>query len=211
MANKNYRAPQRSTSIPPKRSRRWLWLLALPVAAILVLAVLELTNTTYIFHKRKAVSGTIPSTTHSDGSQQSSGSNSNPSQQPSTTTTGSSTQPDNTKTNTPTNTSDAALAAPYGNFVSNHHPGAGNNAPTQESSVCLTTPGASCTITFTNSDGVVKSLSAKIADSSGTAYWDQWDVKTAGFTDGTWQIKATATLNGKSLSTTSDQPLDVKL
>lgn len=101
------------------------------------------------------------------------------------------------------------LKAPSGQFVSNHRPSlSGKSAPSKEQSVCNTTPGATCTIQFTK-DGFTKSLEAKTADSNGVAIWD-WDVNEAGFTTGSWQIKATATLNSQTLSSQDSLALEVQ-
>jgi hypothetical protein len=96
--------------------------------------------------------------------------------------------------------SSQTLLAPSGNFVSNHHPGEGGS-PTSETSVCTTTPGATCKITFTK-DGVTKSLSVQSVDRGGSAYWNGWTPSDAGLSSGSWQVKAVATLNGQSESTT---------
>ncbi len=99
-----------------------------------------------------------------------------------------------------------SLVAPTGTFVSNHKPNLGGKpAPSTENSICNTVPGSSCVITFTK-DGVSKSLVSKSADSTGSVSWD-WDLKDIGITVGTWSIKAIATLNGASLS--SSDPTDL--
>lgn len=168
------------------------------VAAIIVLAVLEATNTTHLLHKQKATSGVIPSSSNQpsgSSSQNSAGGSSKTA--PNTDTAGS---PSSKDTN-PTKTSNGPLVAPFGSFVSNHRPSLSGTGgvPSEEQSVCNTTPGAQCYITFT-SGGVVKTLEAKTADSQGAVYWS-WDVKTAGFTEGSWTINATASLNGQTNST----------
>lgn len=102
----------------------------------------------------------------------------------------------------------AALIAPYGTFVSNHRPGQ-NGSPTTEQSVCTTTPGASCNITFTNSAGVVKSLGAQTVGSSGSAYWN-WNVTGSDLAPGTWKVAATATFNGQAKTTTDATSLEIE-
>jgi len=92
-----------------------------------------------------------------------------------------------------------APAVPYGTFVSNHHPAAG---PTQEASVCNTTPGASCYIEFTYGNDV-KKLDPHITDANGSAFWN-WNTSQAGLSSGSWKITAVATLNGQT-STANDQ------
>jgi hypothetical protein len=205
-----------TTQTPLKKPLIIGGIVLLVVAGILLIT--ELTNATHFFHTKKAVSSVIPATTNPSHTTSTGTPASDASSAPSKDTTGNTSATDpsnqgNTKqdTGTPAPTTGAAPDTPYGTFVSNHTPGAGNGAPTEESSVCLTTPGASCTITFTNSDGVVKTLPAKTADAKGAAYWDSWDVKTAGFVDGQWDITATATLNGKTAAKKDDRPLVVKL
>jgi len=185
----------KSTKKALKKQRAALLVIGLAVG---LLIVLELTNTTHIFHKQKAASTTIESTgsrsiSPSKDKMTNFGYNNSPSQ----TTTN-----NETKDKPPTVSKSDGPITPYGNFVSNHSPGMSGSS-TAEQSVCTTTPGASCTITFTNSDGVVKTLGSTVADSTGTAYWN-WDVNAAGFTAGPWQITAKATLNGQS-KTAQDQ------
>lgn len=100
--------------------------------------------------------------------------------------------------------SQSSLVAPSGNFVSAH------NVPSSASiaSVCNTTYGATCVISF-RSNNVIRSLNAKLADKGGTAYWDSWTPETIGLSTGDWQISATATLNGKSISSTDAMLLRV--
>lgn len=179
------------------------------VAISLLVGVLELTNTTHVFHKRKTISGIIPST-------------SNPSQSPSPSVTtdkvaGSDTPPASSgasaaaspKADTAISGAQGPLLEPYGTFVSNHSPSLSdtNGAPSGEQSVCITSAGASCYITFKRL-GIVKTLETKIADSKGSVYWD-WDVNKAGFSAGSWQITATATANGQTKSV--NDTLDLKV
>jgi len=103
------------------------------------------------------------------------------------------------------------LVAPTGTFVSNHHPSlSGSTNPSGEQSVCITSVGASCFIEFTNTKtGVVKQLKDEAVDNNGTAYWN-WDVKTAGLSQGEWRITAVATLNGDTKSTSDQLLLEVQ-
>ncbi len=103
--------------------------------------------------------------------------------------------------------STVALVAPWGVFVSNHRPGE-NGTPTMENSSCNTSPGASCYIKFTNGDKT-RTLPSQTTDANGSAIWS-WDVTNAGFTTGSWQITAIATLNGQTKSTTDTQPLVIQ-
>jgi len=82
-------------------------------------------------------------------------------------------------------------------FAGNHHPG-----PTETvQSVCNTSPGASCTISFTK-DGATKSLPTQTTDRGGATYWT-WSPQGLGLSPGTWHITATATL-GSQTKTASD-------
>lgn len=181
-------------------------LLLLSVSVIII--ALELTGTTYLFHKRQAVSGVIPSSStkeNKNGSNETGTTTDRPVTSPSADTDTSS-----EKSSTAVSDGTAPLISPYGSFVSNHKPsysGAGN-VPSKEQSVCITTPGASCYITFVNNENITKKLESKVADSKGAVYWD-WDVKEAGFTVGTWKITATASLNGQTKTTSDSMDLMV--
>jgi cytoskeletal protein RodZ len=95
---------------------------------------------------------------------------------------------------------------PTGLFVSNHRPRlSSEDLANQINSVCSTTSGAMCTISFTKGDKTV-SLVKQETDSGGSTYWT-WKLQDYGITEGTWKIKATATLNGKT--TTADDPIDL--
>lgn len=99
-------------------------------------------------------------------------------------------------------------AQPDGTFVSNHYPNIGGSpAPSTISSICHTTPGALCTISFTN-NFIAKSLPPTIADSNGNTSWN-WDIKTLGLTEGKWKITATAT-NGDKKATAVD-PIEMEV
>lgn len=92
--------------------------------------------------------------------------------------------------------------APSGTFVSNHHPNLGGvPAPNVLNSVCITTPGATCTIVFTK-DGVNKQLDKKVVDTGGVASWD-WSLSQLGLSVGSWKVSARAE-NGSLVSTTED-------
>ena len=99
------------------------------------------------------------------------------------------------------------LIAPYGSFVSNHKPGQ-NGSNLTELSQCITTPGATCYIKFTQ-NGVVKTLQGKNADSTGSIFWE-WNVNDAGLTSGTWTITAIATLDSQTKSTIDQLTLQVQ-
>jgi len=203
--------PRQKPSTPKKRLV--ITIAVLSVAAFTIF-ILERTNTTHFLHKRKAVS----STTSQPSSNTDKGTKGTKSPGSTDTTTPTPSQP-SSSTTTPKegDTSsmpapNAVLVAPYGNFVSNHSPGK-NNSPTTETSVCVTTPGARCSITFTSAadSTVVKTLAAGTADGEGAVYWNNWDVKAAGFTSGTWYIQAVATLGSQTKTTTDRIPLEIQL
>lgn len=104
---------------------------------------------------------------------------------------------------TPTN-----VAAPKGDFVSNHEPNLDSNpAPNSLQSVCITSVGASCTVTFTK-DGVTKSLPPQNTDKEGAAYWS-WTLQEIGLSEGEWTIEARAG-SGEQTKTTKD-PLALRV
>lgn len=167
----------------------------------LVMLVAELTGFIHLLHKNTSVSPVIP-TSETSGSAPSSSSGSSPAKTPSTK--GS----DSPVSAGSTTKSYLPLYAPYGDFVSNHHPNlSGSPAPSGETSVCNTTPGATCYIRFTKGASTT-SLPSKTTDSNGAAYWT-WDVKTAHLTAGDWIISAVANLNGQTKSTIDQTPLSV--
>jgi len=104
--------------------------------------------------------------------------------------------------NSSSGNNNSTLTAPFGSFVSNHNPNLNNSAQDFELSSCETTAGASCYIAFTNNSGSTISLPTETTDTQGVASWN-WYVSDKGFTVGTWHIKAVATLNGQT-KTTSD-------
>jgi len=191
-----------------KRSSNRKKLTIIAVAVLLfaagVLAFSELTDRSYIFHDKVAVSGVIPSTTVP--SETSSENKAEDASTPSEST--SATSPKEGDSTTETAPSGAAPITPFGNFVSNHSPNLdGSPNPRTVQSVCNTSAGAKCSIEFIK-DGVVKSLEAQTTDGTGATYWN-WDVDQAGLTPGTWKIKAIATLNGQTATAEDIQNLEV--
>jgi cytoskeletal protein RodZ len=165
-----------------------------------VVAALELTNTTHIFHKKttQVISGSSYSNKGEVKNNQSK------SDKNSSSSTKSSQPSDSAKSPTTT----AELVAPSGTFVSNHRPNlSGSPAPNTIASVCNSTPGAKCTITFTQK-GVTKSLPEKTIDDNGSVYWS-WQLQDIGISTGTWKIQAIATLNGQTKITTDSLDLVV--
>ncbi len=100
------------------------------------------------------------------------------------------------------------LVAPSGNFVSNHHPNlSGSPAPNTMTSVCNTSPGATCQITFSNGNNN-KSLPKQMTDSGGSTYW-YWKLQDIGLSDGNWTITANSSSGDKTLSSTDPMVLVV--
>jgi hypothetical protein len=177
------------------------WKILLPSLLVIfaaVVLVLELTNTTHLFHKAPAiVEPTLPT-----ASQETKGETTTDSTAHKSSSTTTSTEPGDNKSTPATST---ALIAPFGNFASNHHASLGANQ--NESSTCTTSSSAICQISFIK-DGITKSLSAQATDRAGTAYWT-WTPQDVGLTTGIWTIRATATLNGQTK--TADDALNLEL
>ena len=176
-----------------------------PVLVVLsivgILAVLEATNTTHFFRHKTAI-------VHTSGSQDTKGepiSSQSGSKTSASSSANDSSQVGSDKNNIIAPNSAALLVPSSGGLVSNHHPSL-SGAPDQKtiSSVCTTTPGASCTISFTK-DGVTKSpLDAETTDVGGSAYW-MWDASRLSV--GSWTVTAVATLNGQTKSATDAQDM----
>ena len=186
----------------PIRKQKKFWVFGAGLLLVLTLLALEITNRTYIFHKRKIVSTTIPSKSPV-------GSESSPTSNSSVPTGGTSSD-----TNTPSSdkkttnqTVGSELIAPYGTFISNHRPGQ-NGSNLMESSQCTTTPGAKCYIKFTKGN-VIKTLEEKSASNDGSIFWE-WNTADAGLTSGNWVVTAVATLGNQTKTTTDQVELEVK-
>ncbi len=159
------------------------------VFLLCLVVILEVTNTTHFFHKKKEPAVATGAALSSKGETRVNNNGK------STTTAGN-------------NSETISLLTPSGDFVSNHHPNlSGSPAPNTESSVCNTSPGASCTISF-ESNGSVKSLATKQADTNGSVFWS-WKLSDIGITSGTWKITAKATLSNKSKSAADSMELVV--
>jgi hypothetical protein len=186
----------------PKLYKNRYFVSSIILAALIILvAVLELTNTTHIFHKPK-VPPVIPSHSSSAG-QSSKVSSSSP-------TSAGTNQDTSVAATGGGETADHDLVAPTGNFVSNHFPGA-NGSPTTEASTCNTSPGASCYIKFTNIDtGQTTQLSTQAVDARGSTSW-YWDVsKDAHLTSGQWKVAAVASLGSQTKSSDDALKLTVQ-
>lgn len=160
---------------------------ALALICLLILAgifaILELTNTTHVFHKEPLVASGVAFNTKGEKASSSNSSKKN----------------DHSFGSSSSNKSDSAaiLFTPTGTFVSNHHPNlSGSPAPNTIASVCNTTPGANCKLVFTNGD-TTKELSAQTADANGSVYWN-WKLQDIRLTSGTWKVQAVASLGGQT-------------
>jgi hypothetical protein len=130
--------------------------------------------------------------------------------------------PQSTDKGLSTNTSEAGASAdssdmatatsppekPSGVFISNHRPSlGGDNLSNQINSSCISTVGATCTITMTNGN-ISVSLPKQTTDSGGATYWT-WRLQDFGITEGTWKVTATATIGGLKSSATDPTDLVV--
>lgn len=160
-----------------------------------VITILELSNTTFFFHRRPQLPTAGPATK---------GLVNKPPRVQQDAQVGEKSSRDTSDDHAASGGFDVnvPLATPSGTFVSNHHPNlSGSPAPNQIQSVCTTTSGARCTIMFTRGD-ITKSLPAQMTDSEGTTYWT-WKLQDIGLTAGTWHVEAKATL-GTQTKTASD-------
>lgn len=174
----NYRNQHRKKSI-------WEKVLIVIVILVVLLIISEFTGLTHFFYKKQPI--TANSNTKSNSS-----------------SAVVKTPPNNQKSPvaSSSNSTTVNLITPTGDFVSDHHPNlSGSPAPNSMTSVCNTTPGATCAITFTN-NGVTKSLPTVTTDAGGAVYWN-WTLQNIGLTVGSWQITAIASLDGQT-KTASD-------
>jgi len=179
-----------------KRSHKLLCVLAL---LIVVLGLLELTNTTHLLHseKLKPVGTTASAFTKGSSTSASKPSGKSSSKIPPSTAT--TKQPADENGTTP-----GALIAPWGSFANTYKASIND----QMGSTCNTSPGATCQIIFTNGSQT-KSVEAQTTDAGGAAYWS-WTPKSVGLTPGTWHITAKAVM-GSQVKTTSNDPLTLEI
>lgn len=176
-----------------KPTGRKLKLLILGVVILLLCLIVvgfEITNTTHIFHRGSQEQ--LPT-----ASQSTKGEPANNSTQTDITNNINSSnglQPGDSKSPTG-GSSMEQLVTPTGNFVSAHH----ISANTTITSVCNTTPGATCVITFTKGS-LTKSLTPQITDRGGATFWNNWIPQDLGLSTGTWKITATAKLDSHTIS-----------
>lgn len=109
-------------------------------------------------------------------------------------------------TGSSTDTSSTSLIDPSGDFVSAHTISLADHPSL--TSVCNTSPGASCKIVFTNGS-TSKSLPLQTTDRGGSTYWNSWTPSSIGLAAGNWQIQAIASINGQTKSSADALPLKV--
>jgi len=179
-------------------NKRTRWIVVVLIIILLAAGIVVALHIRDI-HKAQHTSNTIPTSKALKKSSAKSPSSKSQAAPTSPATAPSST--DNTKLPSSSPVASTVLDTPFGNFVSNHHPGQGGS-PTSEESVCNTTPGATCDIQFTNGSGVTKDLGSESVNSNGAAYWS-WNISGGTLAPGNWQITAVAKLNGQT-KTASD-------
>lgn len=177
--------------------RRYLLTAGILLVAACLLAILELTNVTHFFHNNSSKPG---QPTVAVSNRPKTAGSVNKTQQGAAEATNSTDHP-----KIVSNTS-AELKEPFGNFVSAHR-----NVPADAvlSSVCNTTAGATCQVTFTNG-GITKSLPSQQTDLEGSAYWSSWTPQSIGLTSGSWQVKAIASLGDQTKQGSDAMPLEIR-
>ena len=183
-----------------KKNRKKVLLISLLIVIIAISAV-------YLLKSHKDTVKSSASSTPKTSTIKNTPTNPKTPQSSTTSTPSKSTAPSNSQNTTSSST--ATPIAPFGNFVSNYNPDlSGSPSPNLMQSTCNTTPGATCVISF-SMNGVTKSLAPETANTSGSANWT-WHLQDIGLTVGYWNISATATLNGKSVTTGDTLQLNVQ-
>lgn len=186
------------------------------IILIVVVVIVAIVGLSYAFHIgpfKKTATVAPTASQYTKGQPVSNSSSSGPKTSSSSSSTNASgtssgSQKSNTSGNSTSSGSTAAPIAPSGQFVSDHHPNLGGSpAPNSMTSVCNTSPGATCEITFTMGS-TVKSLPAQTVDAGGATYWN-WTLQQYGLSGGTWQIEAIAKLNGQTATSTDPTSLVV--
>lgn len=113
-------------------------------------------------------------------------------------------------------TLDQTLIAPSGRFIDHTTAYLETNPSTATiQSLCKTTPGATCQISFTKLrtkqlGDTVRRLPAQTTDGQGLTYWT-WRVRDLGLDEGEWLVKAQATLGQRTESATDPIRLRIEL
>ncbi|HSW66042.1 MAG TPA: hypothetical protein VLI54_02805 [Bacillota bacterium] len=198
---KNKNVLQRKKTLPVRKRRRpWLVI----ILAVLVVAAV-VTSIVLLRHKPTTPKDTIHTTANSETKGEPQTSPASTPSQPNSSTPQSSEDASGQKPSQDGTTGQTSLVAPSGNFVSSHKADL-SSVPSLQS-VCVTTPGASCYITFTQGS-TTKSLATQTTDRGGAAYWT-WKLQDIGITEGNWTITASATLNGETKTGTDALKLEV--
>jgi hypothetical protein len=177
-------------------------LLGIVIVIIAVIAILEVVGVTRVFHKGPNPEATKTTTTGGASTFSDKGEGAQNATSSNTADSGDSYAGAKTDGN---NGASATLLAPSGTFVSAHHQVPMDAALT---SVCNTTPGATCEIIF-SSGSSERSLEIRTADSNGAVFWDRWTPRASNLTPGVWNVKAKAMLNGQTKSTTDALTLEI--
>lgn len=191
-----------ATKIKQKNNVRNVWykkpFFVVPALIILlagVVAGLEITDTTEFFHTADRSLATQPTTQNRTAGPETKGETDKPADPPKTDS-----PKEGDASEEPPVTQE--LKVPSGNFVSNHRPNlSGQPSPSQIQSVCITTPGATCTIVFIKNNEK-RELPPQKTDGEGAAYWT-WKLQDIGLTEGTWKVQAKAT-QGSQTKTADD-------
>lgn len=183
-----------------KKNRRLLRPLPTIVGLIAIVAItvgiLELTNTISLFHVGKSPAHTEHITAGSNiagGTSQNSQKGETQTTYPVVNSTNTAQPGDNKSSIGGGGGTVPDLLIPSGDFVSAHH----ISLDTAITSVCNTSPGANCVITF-SANGDTKSLPTEVADRGGSAYWNDWTPSGIGLAAGSWQVQAIASLGGQT-------------
>ena len=112
----------------------------------------------------------------------------------------------NDKQGDTTTSTQTSVNTPTGNFVSSHMI---NSSTGSLESICTTSLGATCEITFRKGDTML-TLGKKEVDNNGTATWI-WTPGSIALTSGSWEITATATIGDKTSTAIDPLKLDVSL
>ena len=188
------------------RRVRLVYVVAISLAVVaVVLFLLDITNVIHLYNKHAPATGSSYTKGEPQTSSKPSATNNSNTTNPSTSH---GTQQTDKGNSSAGSVAAVGLLSPTGDFVSNHHPNlSGSSASNSVTSVCNTTPAASCTISFTQ-NGITKSLSAETVDSGGSAYWN-WTLKDVGLTTGSWSIQAAASLGGQTKTATDAMMLTI--
>ena len=203
MALQKYQNNKKVNRKSQRKSSKKLLAFMIILIVIIISGILELTHTIHLFHKTDpaiipiTAGKSVKAPTTTSNTKVTTPATANSTDQSTTSTSDQATKSQSTSLNSTGSSSSATLATPYGDFVSNHTPGQ-NDSPTQETSTCDTTPGATCYIKFINSStGTVSQLPTQTVTSNGFTSWT-WNSSI--LSSGSWEVSAVAILNGQTLT-----------